>query len=115
MAKIIQIDFKKIDDRVKHFLKEKKRRMEISTDDVIALLASLEGVSLPLTPARIVEPKGTVDLGKVYSALKGHGNQLFSAIIKLDIWLQNYKIINGAELEANKAKVELAKILVNFA
>ena len=115
MAKIIQIDFKKIDDRVKHFLKEKKRRKEISRDDVIALLASLEGVSLPPTPARIVEPKGTVDQGKVYSSFKGQGNQLCSAFIKLDIWLQNYKVINGAELEANRAKVELAKILVNFA
>jgi len=70
---------------------------------------------LPPTPARIFEPKVTVALGKVYSSLKGQDNQLCSAFIKLDIWLHNYKIINGAELEANKAKVELAKILVNFA
>ncbi len=114
MATIIQIDFKLIDERVKHYLKVKKRQKKISTGDVIALLTVLEGASFPSVPDRINEPEEQIDYRKVQSSLSNQGNPLCKTFTKLEYWFQISQIINGEKLEANQARTELAKIMVNF-
>ena len=115
MAKIIYLDFRKIDKRVINYVKEKRRQDQISAGDAVTLLMVLEGVSLPTIPEIIIEPKEQVDYGKVYSTFIRQGNDLLSVFRKLDMGSNNYKIMYGENMETNIIKTELAKILVNFA
>lgn len=115
MAKIIQIDFKKVDERVIHYLKEKKRLKQISSGDVIALLLAMEGATFPSIPERITEPNEQVDYEKIYASFLSQRNPLCMIFAKFEQWFKISRIVNGVKPETTHVKMELAKILTNFA
>ena len=114
MAKIIYLDFSKIDKRILSYIKDRRRRDRITADDAVTLLMVFEGVVLPEMPLAIEEPKEQMDHDKVYSSLERKGNRLALVFNKLDIGCNNYRIMNGENIAADILKTELAKILVNF-
>ena len=114
MAKIIYLDFSKIDERILGYIKERRRRDRITADDAVTLLMVFEGVRLPEIPLTIVEPKERIDHSKVYSSFELRGNRLSLVFDKLEIGCNNYRIMNGEDLSADILRTELAKILVNF-
>lgn len=114
MVNVIYLDFRKIDQRVIRYIKEKRKKEYISADDAVKLLMVLEGVSLPLKPERIVAPAQQVDPEQLYSMFIRKGNDLQSVFRKLDRASSNYRIMNGENMETEIVKTELAKILVNF-
>jgi len=66
MAKVIYLDFRKINKRVINYVKEKRRHYQISADDA---------VTIPLTDIRIAAERGDAtaqnSLGVIYSGGKG--------------------------------------------
>lgn len=95
-------------------MREKCRRYELLSDDIVGLLKALEGVKFPPGPTAIREPKDTIDYESMVSKLSMQGSPLREVFAKLDQWIHVRRIVKGDSVKEDKARTELAKVMSNF-